>query len=128
MVERRAGVEHNVASEPESAALRRLRTSAGEALASVIELRTALGEQPRQFLPELPTLDEQVVLTLYRERCTLPDRAAARARASHPAAAPALAEQFEFQMLRGIAMEYPELSRATWRMIGRTHRLLRNAG
>lgn len=120
--------EFTVAVEAESPGLHTLRETAKAELATVIELHAALGEEPWQFLPELPTLDEQVILDLYRERITLPDNAAARARAYHPAARPGQAEQFEFQILRGISLEHPALSPAVWAMLDKTLQPLGRAG
>lgn len=128
MDDKRFGIEYEVALEPEPHALQTLRQHALSEIATVIELRTALGEEPWRFLPELPTLDEQVILDLYRERCTLPGPAEARARAYHPAARPGAAEQFEFEMLRAIALEYPALSTTVWRLLDRAPRLLGRAG
>lgn len=128
MDDKRFGIEYEVALEPEPPALQSLRQHALCEIATVIELRTALGEEPWRFLPELPTLDEQVILGLYRDRCTLPGPAEARARAYHPAARPGAAEQFEFEMLRAIALEYPALSTTVWRLLDRAPRLLGRAG
>ncbi|SDT35124.1 hypothetical protein [Microterricola viridarii] len=123
-----SGIEHEVAAEPESPGLHALRQLAMAEIARDIELHSALGEEPLHFLPTLPTLDEQVVLDLRRERCTLPELAAERARAYHPAARPGAAEEFEFGMLRAIALEYPALSGAVWRLLGRAPRQLGRAG
>ncbi|AMB59606.1 hypothetical protein [Microterricola viridarii] len=128
MSERGYKIEHEVAAEPESPALHALRQQALSEIAQDIELHSALGEEPLLFLPALPTLDEQVVLDQYRERSTLPELAAARARAYHPAARPGAAEEYEFGVLRAIALEYPALSAAAWRLIDRAPRLLGRAG
>lgn len=120
--------EFEIQSEPDSPGLEALRQTAQAELATVIEIRSALGEEPWRFLLELPTLDEQVILDLFRERCTLPDVASARARAYHPAARPGQAQKFEFDLLRVIALEHPALSPAVWRMLDRTPELSRLAG
>lgn len=120
--------EFTVVFEPESPGLHNLRETAKAELATVIELHAALGEEPWRFLPELPTLDEQVILDLYRERCSLPDNVMARARAYHPAARPGQAEQFEFQMLRAIALEHPALSSSVWNMLDKTPQPIGRAG
>lgn len=122
------GCEFSFASEPESPALHTLRETAKAELATVIALHAALGEEPWRFLPDLPTLDEQVILDLYRERSTLPDNVVARARAYHPAARPGQAQQFEFQMLRAISLEHPALSAAVWNMLDKAPQPLGRAG
>lgn len=128
MGEHGSGIEYEVAAEPESPGLHALRQQAMAEIARDIELHSALGEEPLRFLPGLPTLDEQVVLDLHRERSTLPELAAARARAYHPAARPGAAEDFEFGLLRAIALEYPALSAAVWRLLDRAPRQLGRAG
>lgn len=120
--------EFEIRSEPDSPGLEALRQTAQAELATVIEIRSALGEEPWRFLPELPTVDQQVILDLFRERCTLPDVASARARAYHPAARPGQAQKFEFDLLRIIALEHPALSPAVWRMLDRTPELSQLAG
>ncbi len=128
MGERAQGIEHELAAEPESPALHALRRLALAEIARDIELHSALGEEPLRFLPALPTVDEQVVLDLYRERSTLPDLAAARARAYHPAARPGAAAAYEFGVLRAISLEHPALSGAAWRLLDRTPRPIGRAG
>jgi hypothetical protein len=103
----------------EPTALERLRQDARDELAAVIELRCRLGEDPWAFLPELPSVDEQVVSTLREERLHDEAWSSLRARAHHPAARPGELERFEFELLRGIALEHPELSTAVWSLIGR---------
>ena len=73
----------------ESSTLERLRQDARDELAALIELRCRLGEDPWAFLPELPSVDEQVVATLREERLQEDRWSLARARAYHPAARPA---------------------------------------
>jgi hypothetical protein len=84
-----------------------LRQEARDELAAVI------------FLPELPTVDEQVVLTLREETIEAHDLAEARSRAYHPSAAREEREQFEYQLLRRVALDHPELTPAVWSMLGR---------
>ena len=103
----------------ESSTLERLRQDARDELAALIELRCRLGEDPWAFLPELPSVDEQVVATLREERL-LEDRwSLARARAYHPAASRGDVARFEFEVLREIALDHPELSSAVWSMLDR---------
>jgi hypothetical protein len=96
-----------------------LRQEARDELAAVIEFRCRLGDDPWEFLPELPTVDEQVVLTLREETIEVHDLAEARSRAYHPSAAREEREQFEYQLLRRVALDHPELTPAVWSMLGR---------
>ncbi|WP_338014706.1 hypothetical protein [Agromyces mariniharenae] len=52
----------------DASTLERLRQDARDELAALIELRCRLGEDPWVFLPDLPSVDEQVVATLREER------------------------------------------------------------
>lgn len=97
----------------------RLRADARDELSAIIELRCRLGEDPWEFLPEMPSVDEQVVASLREDRIQISDLARARARAYHPTARPGDAARFEFELLRGISLEYPELSSAVWSMLDR---------
>ncbi|WP_460537762.1 MULTISPECIES: hypothetical protein [Humibacter] len=96
-----------------------LRQEARDELAAVIEFRCRLGDDPWDFLPDLPTVDEQVVLTLREETIEAHDLAEARSRAYHPSAAPQERERFEYQLLRRVALDHPELTPAVWGMLGR---------
>ncbi|BDZ55795.1 hypothetical protein [Agromyces marinus] len=103
----------------EQRTLEHLRQDARDELAALIELRCRLGEDPWAFLPEMPSVDEQVVATL-REELLHTDRwAPARSRAYHPTARRGAAERFEYDLLRTIALDHPELSAAVWSMIDR---------
>jgi hypothetical protein len=42
-----------------------------------------------------------------------------RARAYHPSADPERAAQFEYQLLRRIALDHPALTRTVWGMLGK---------
>lgn len=99
--------------------LERLRQDARDELAALIELRCRLGEDPWVFLPELPSVDEQVVATLREERMHSEQWSPARARAYHPTAREGDAERFEYELLRGIALDLPELSAAVWSVLDR---------
>ncbi|QTX04046.1 hypothetical protein [Agromyces archimandritae] len=99
--------------------LEQLRREARDELAALIDLRCRLGEDPWSFLPDLPSVDEQVVATLREERLQWAEWSNARARAYHPAARDGEAERFEFELLRGIATEHPELSPAVWSFLDR---------
>lgn len=102
---------------PEAPTLERLRQDARDELAALIELRCRLGEDPWVFLPELPSVDEQVVATLREERMHSEHWSPARARAYHPTAREGEAERFEYELLREIALEHPELSAAVWSVL-----------
>ena len=101
--------------------LETLRREARDELSAIIELKCRLGDDPWEFLPELPTVDEQVVLTLRLERIEAEGLDEARSRAYHPAAPHNAAERFEYGLLRGIALDHPELTRAVWALLGRLH-------
>lgn len=103
----------------EATTLDRLRQDARDELAALIELRCRLGEDPWAFLPDLPSVDEQVVATLREERLLSAHWSVARARAHHPTARSGDAERFEFDILRDIAIDHPELSSAVWAMLDR---------
>lgn len=103
----------------EQTTLERLRQDARDELAALIELRCRLGEDPWAFLPDLPSVDEQVVATLREDRLHDDDWSMLRARAYHPTARPGDLERFEFEILRGIALEHPELSAAVWTVLDR---------
>jgi hypothetical protein len=103
----------------EATTLDRLRQDARDELAALIELRCRLGEDPWSFLPELPSVDEQVVATLREDRLLCDRWSIARARAHHPAARAGEAERFEFDILRDIAIDHPELSTAVWALLDR---------
>jgi hypothetical protein len=104
---------------PDAPTLERLRQDARDELAALIDLRCRLGEDPWVFLPELPSVDEQVVATLREERMHSAQWSPARARAYHPTARDGDAERFEYELLREIALEHPELSPAVWAVLDR---------
>jgi hypothetical protein len=99
--------------------LENLRQDARDELSALIELRCRLGEDPWVFLPDLPSVDEQVVATLREERMHSERWSLPRARAYHPAARAGDVEKFEFELLREIALELPELSAAVWKVLDR---------
>ncbi|HWD63336.1 MAG TPA: hypothetical protein VG369_12620 [Humibacter sp.] len=96
-----------------------LRQEARDELAAVVEFRCRLGDDPWDFLPDLPTVDEQVVLTLREETIEAHNLREARSRAYHPSAPRQDRERFEYQLLRRVALDHPELSLAVWGMLGR---------
>lgn len=99
-----------------------LRQQARDELAAVIEHRCRAGEDPWQFIPELPSVDEQVVLALRATAIEALDLAEEQSRAHHPAAGRATFERFEFGVLRRIALEHPELSVTVWGMLDKVGR------
>lgn len=86
-----------------------LRAEAHDELRTLIELRCRAGEDPWDVIPELPTVDEQVVISL---------RADALGHAGAGSAS-GLALSDELGFLREIALWHPELSRAVWSLMGR---------
>ena len=103
----------------EAPTLERLRQDARDELAALIELRCRLGEDPWVFLPSLPSVDEQVVATLREERLHSEQWSMARARAYHPTAREGDVARFEYELLRAIALDHPELSAAVWSVLDR---------
>ncbi|WP_210505592.1 hypothetical protein [Naasia sp. SYSU D00057] len=96
-----------------------LRAEARDELDAEIERRCRDGEDPWQFVHELPTVDERVVRNLRAEAISVLGLAEARAQAYHPSARAGAAEKFEFGVLRAIALEHPDLTRTVWSMLGR---------
>ncbi|MET0812484.1 MAG: hypothetical protein ABWY03_05470 [Microbacterium sp.] len=75
--------------------LDQLRQEAADELATVIEIKCRLGEDPWEFLPDLPSVDEQVVATIRAERLADIRLSRERARAHHPTAPAGASEAFE---------------------------------
>lgn len=96
-----------------------LRAEARDELQAVIEQRCRRGDDPWAFIPDLPSVDEQVVLTLRAETIATLGLSEDRARVYHPSAARGKAAAFEYDLLRRIAMEIPELTQAVWTLLGR---------
>ncbi|GLJ60824.1 hypothetical protein GCM10017576_09530 [Microbacterium barkeri] len=88
-----------------------LRAEAADELAALIHERLREGEDPWDFMEDLPTVDELVVFTLRAEYI----EADGGLRPTHAR---------NQRVLRLIAAEYPELTKAVWRLIGQenTHR------
>ena len=103
----------------ESTTLEQLRQDARDELSALIELRCRLGEDPWEFLPDLPSVDEQVVATLREDRMHSERWRSVRARAYHPAAREGDAARFEYDLLREIALDHPDLSEAVWTVLER---------
>lgn len=81
-----------------------LRAEAGDELATVVFERLRAGEDPWEFMQELPTVDELVVLTLRAELI----RADNERRPS---------VEVDYRMLRQIALAYPALSSTVWTLL-----------
>lgn len=81
-----------------------LRAEAADERAVLVHERLRFGEDPWDFMTELPTTDELVVLLLRAD--VVEDRGGdVRDRG------------WNDRVLRSIALEYPELSTTVWRML-----------
>jgi hypothetical protein len=86
-----------------------LRAEAHDELQTVILARCREGEDPWEFMTELPTVDELVVWMLRAESIKANDgRRPTEAR--------------DYRVLRQIALDHPALTTTVWRMIGELHR------
>lgn len=96
---------------PRRASVEVLRAEAADELQALQIERLRAGEDPWDFMEDLPTVDELVVFTLRAEHI----EADGGLRPTHAR---------NQRLLRQIAAQYPELSRAVWRMLGaeNTHR------
>lgn len=92
-------------SLPRRASLELLRAEASDELSVLVEERVRSGEDPWEFMEDLPTVDELVVLTLRAENISADGGA-------RPSAAR------NYRVLRQIALQHPELTRAVWRLLG----------
>jgi len=87
------------------ASLELLRAEAADELSVLVHERLRAGEDPWEFMDDLPTVDELVVLILRAESI-------AANGGSRPNAAR------HYRVLRQIALEYPPLTKTVWRLIG----------
>ncbi len=88
------------------ASLEVLRAEAHDELQTVIHARARSGEDPWDFIPELPTVDELVVWMLRAEQIRDDNgRLPSSAR--------------DYRLLRQIALDYPGLTTTVWTMLGR---------
>jgi len=99
-----------------------LRQQARDELSAIIDHRCRAGEDPWEFIPDLPSVDEQVVMALRLSAIDMFDLADEQSRAHHPAAGREIFARFEYSVLRRIALEHPELSEAVWGMLDRVER------
>lgn len=88
------------------ASLEVLRAEARDELDTVILDRCRNGEDPWEFMDELPTVDELVVYLLRAESIVADD-----SRAPGPVR--------EYRVLRQIGLDHPALTETVWRMLGR---------
>jgi hypothetical protein len=93
------------------ASLELLRAEAADELSVLVDERLRGGEDPWEFMEDLPSVDELVVFMLRAENI-------AENGGSRPNAAR------HYRVLRQIAIEYPPLTTAVWRLLGEanTHR------
>jgi hypothetical protein len=106
--------------------LPKLRRDARLELDTVIEARARDGEDPWDFLPDMPSVDELVVamlrddvlhgrgLAAQHAMARLAGRSSLDDASEHRRNADAL----EYEVLREIAVMHPELTRAVWSMSG----------
>ncbi|MDQ1123954.1 tryptophan synthase subunit alpha [Microbacterium trichothecenolyticum] len=87
------------------ASLELLRAEASDELAVLVHERLRGGEDPWDFMEDLPTVDELVVLTLRAENI-----------AENGGVRPTRARNY--RVLRQIALDYPALTPAVWRILG----------
>ncbi|MBM7461624.1 tryptophan synthase subunit alpha [Microbacterium dextranolyticum] len=90
---------------PRRASLELLRAEASDELSVLVEERIREGEDPWDFMEDLPSVDELVVLILRAENI-----------ASDGGNRPTAARNY--RVLRQIALDYPPLTRAVWRLLG----------
>lgn len=88
------------------ASLEVLRAEAHDELQTVTLARARGGEDPWEFMSELPTVDELVVWMLRAESIRDDD-------GRTPSAAR------DYRLLRQIALDHPALTTTVWRMLGR---------
>ncbi|HEY4266977.1 MAG TPA: tryptophan synthase subunit alpha [Galbitalea sp.] len=89
------------------ASLEVLRAEAHEELDTVIHERLLAGEDPWEFMDEIPSVDELVVYLLRADSINAND-----GQLPSPTR--------DYRVLRQIALEHPALTPTVWRMIG-TH-------
>ncbi|MFS0866007.1 tryptophan synthase subunit alpha [Microbacterium sp. 179-B 1A2 NHS] len=90
---------------PRRASVEVLRAEAADELSVLVEERLRAGEDPWEFMEDLPTVDELVVLTLRAENI-----------AADGGQRPS--EARNYRVLRQIALDFPDLSSAVWRLLG----------
>jgi hypothetical protein len=96
-------------SVPRRASLEVLRAEAADELAVLIQERLLSGEDPWDFMEELPSVDELVVYLLRADNITANDGVRPN-------------EARHYRVLRQIALEYPELTPAVWGLLDEKQR------
>lgn len=93
------------------ASLELLRAEAADELSVLVSERLRGGEDPWDFMEDLPTVDELVVFILRADN--IAENGGARPNAAR-----------HYRVLRQIAIDYPPLTPAVWRLLGEanTHR------
>ena len=88
-----------------------LRAEAADERSVLIDERLRAGEDPWDFMEDLPSVDELVVFMLRAEN--IADNGGSRPNAAR-----------HYRVLRQIALDYPPLTHAVWRLLGdaNTHR------
>lgn len=104
-------VAHDEQTPRRRASLELLRAEAADELSVLITERLRAGEDPWDFMDDLPTVDELVVFMLRAENIAA--NGGSRPNASR-----------HYRVLRQIALDYPPLTGAVWRLLGdaNTHR------
>lgn len=87
------------------ASLEVLRAEAADELSTIVHERLLAGEDPWDFMEELPSVDELVVYLLRADNI-------ASNGGQHPTPAR------NYRVLRQIALDHPDLTRSVWRLIG----------
>ncbi|WIE76622.1 tryptophan synthase subunit alpha [Curtobacterium sp. MCSS17_007] len=97
-----------------------LRAEAAEEISMIVEHRSRAGEDPWEFMPTLPSVDEQVVLILRADAVELDATISQRSAhwAGHPASGQGTELGEEYHRLRRIALQHPELTPAVWKLMG----------
>lgn len=96
---------------PRRASLEVLRAEAADELATLVDERLRGGEDPWDFMEDLPSVDELVVFLLRAENIL-----ANGGQRPNPSR--------HYRVLRQIALDYPPLTPAVWKLLGdaNTHR------
>lgn len=87
------------------ASLELLRAEASDERAVLVHERLMDGEDPWEFMEDLPSVDELVVLMLRAEN--IAENGGTRPNRSR-----------HYRVLRQIALDYPPLTKAVWRLLG----------
>ena len=90
---------------PRRASLEVLRAEASDELAVLIQERLLSGEDPWDFMEDLPSVDELVVYLLRADN--IPANDGVRPNSAR-----------NYRVMRQIALEYPPLTPAVWKLLG----------